>query len=58
MLCPECGKELAKDSLVEHCQTQHGVEKGGSGQEGDKEGEGNEPRTFRMVFPEKADSRP
>ena len=41
-----------------HRQNQHGVEKGGSGQEGDKEGGGNKPRTFRTVFPEIAGLMP
>ena len=34
VLCPECGKELVKGSLVTHHQTQHGVAKGGLGSEG------------------------
>ena len=54
MLCLECGKELAKGSLVAHHQNQHGVEKGGSRQEGNKEGRGKNPRTFRMAFPVKS----
>ena len=29
VLCPECGKELTKGSLVAHCQMQHGMGKGG-----------------------------
>ena len=29
VLCPECGKDMAKGSLVMHRQTQHGVAKGG-----------------------------
>ena len=33
-----------------HHKNQHGVEKGGSGQEGNKEGGGNKPKTFRMAF--------
>ena len=33
ILCPECGKELAKGSLVTHRQTQHGVAKGRLGSE-------------------------
>ena len=44
MLLTECGKEVAKGSLVAHRQTQHGVEKGRLGQ-------GNVPITYRMVFP-------
>ena len=31
VLCPECGKETAKGSLVAHRQNQNGVEKGGLG---------------------------
>ena len=58
MIFPYYGKELAKGSLVAHRQTQHGVEKWGSGKEDDKEGRGDEPRTFRMVFPEKTGPRP
>ena len=53
MLCPECGRDLTKESLVSHRQTQHSVEKWKSGQEGNEEGGGNEPRTFRMAFPAK-----
>ena len=29
VLCPECGKELTKGSLVTHHQNQNGVAKGG-----------------------------
>ena len=57
VICPECGKELAKGSLVAHRQTQHGMEKRGLGQEGDEEAGGDEPRTYRMVFPTKAGTR-
>ena len=57
MICPKCGKELTKGSLVEHRQTQHGVSKGGLGQVGDEEGGGDEPRTYMMLFPEKAGTR-
>ena len=41
-----------------HCQTHHGVVKGGSGQESDKEDGGDKPRTFRMVFSAKSGPRP
>ena len=58
MLCLECGKELAKGSLVEHHQNQHGVAKGGLGQEGDKEGGGNNTRTFRIAFHAKSGLMP
>ena len=46
--CPECRKDLEKGSLVNHCQTQHGVAKGGLGSEGgrtDKVNSVDEPRT-------------
>ena len=58
VLCPECGKEMAKGSLVAHRQTQHGVAKGRLGQEGKEEAGGDEPRTYRMAFPAKAGPRP
>ena len=58
MLCLDYGKELTKGSLNVHRQTQHGVEKGGPGQEGEKKGEGDKPRTFRMVFSAKSGPRP
>ena len=44
VLCPECGKYLDKGSLVEHRQTQNGMEKGGSVQVGNEEDGGNNPR--------------
>ena len=47
-------------SLAIHCKNQHGVARGGAGQK-DNEGDGNEvndPRTFRMMIPEKAGPRP
>ena len=37
--------------MAAHCQTQHGVEKGGPGQEGYGEVGGEDPRTYRIVFP-------
>ena len=55
---PEWGKYLARVSLTSHRQTQHGVAKGGSGQEGDGEVGGDNPRTFRMTFLAKAGPRP
>ena len=58
VLCPEYRKDLAKGSLVAHRQTQHGVAKGGLGQEGGKECGGDEPRTFRIVFPAKKGPSP
>ena len=58
MLCLEYGKNLAKGSLVAHLQTQHSVVKWGSGQEGNEEVKGKDPRTFRMVFSAKAGPRP
>ena len=56
--CLEYGKDLATGSLSAHRQTQHGVVRGGSGQEGDEETRGDKPRTFRMVFPAKTVLRP
>ena len=53
VLCLECRKELANGSLVEHRQTYHSMEKEGSGQMGDEECGGEDPRTYRMVFPAK-----
>ena len=47
-----------KGSLVMHRQIQHGVAKGSSGQVGDKEGEGGDPRTYRITFPVKAGTSP
>ena len=58
MLCPECGKELTKGSLVTHRQTQHIVAKGGLGSEGDEADKGNDPITYRLEFPAKAGPRP
>ena len=45
---------MARGSLATHYQTQHGVAKGGPGQEVNREGKVNEPRTYMMVFPVKA----
>ena len=59
VLCPECGKELAKGSLVTHRQTQHGVAKGRLGSEGDEaDGGGDDPRTYKMAFPVRVGPRP
>ena len=58
VLCTECGKGLAKRSLVAYRQTKHGVAEGELGQEGDEEGRGNGTRTFRMAFPAKSGQRP
>ena len=58
--CTECGKDLARGLLAIHFQTQNGVERGGAGQR-DHEGYGNggdNTRTFRMTFQEKAGPRP
>ena len=55
---PECGKDLVRGSLATYRQTQHGVAKGGLGQEGDEEGGGDNPRTFRMAFPKKSGPMP
>ena len=57
--CLECGKELAKGSLVTCRQTQHGGDTGMLGSEVDKlDGGGNKPRTHRMAFPTRAGPRP
>ena len=48
---------MADRSLVTHRQTQHGVAKGRLGPESDEAAGGNEPRTYRMVFPAKAGPR-
>ena len=56
--CPEYGKDLARGSLAAHHQTQHGVTKGGLGQDGDRKDGVDEPIMYRMVFPEKAGPRP
>ena len=53
-LCPKCGKELEKGSLVTHRQTQHGVAKAGlrlEGGEADGGNGGDYPRTYRLEFP-------
>ena len=53
VICPECSKDVEKGSLLTHHQKQNSVEKGGLGQEGNEEGGGEKPRTFRMEFPAK-----
>ena len=45
---------MARGSLDAHHQTQNIVEKGELEQESNKEGGGEEPRVFMMLFPEKA----
>ena len=45
-------------SMVAHRQTQHDVAKGVLGKVGNKEGGGDNPRTYTMVFPEKSGPRP
>ena len=63
-ICPECGKDLEKGSLVMHRQTQNGVDKGGLVSEGGRVGRadgcngGNNPRTYRMAFPAWLGPRP
>ena len=45
---------MAKGSLVRHSQTQYVVDKVGLGSEGGgeyRDDRGDEPRTYRMVFP-------
>ena len=61
ILCPECGKDLAKGSLLTQSQTQHGVGKGGlvsEGGETDRSDRGNNPITYRMAFPARAETIP
>ena len=58
VLCPECGKELTKGSLVARCQNHNGVSKGGYGQVGDEEYGGDKTRTYRMEFLVKSGPRP
>ena len=58
VLCPECGKDMVKGSLVNNRQTQHGVARGGLGTEGDESARGNKPRTYSISFPAKARHRP
>ena len=60
-LCPECGKETAKGSLVTYLQNQHIVAKGGLGSEGGKADGGNrgdDPRTYISAFPARAGPSP
>ena len=57
VLFPECGKEVAKGSLVAHRQTQHKVAKGRLEQEGDEAAGVKNPITYRMAFPAKARPR-
>ena len=58
MHCPYYGKDFAKESLILHQQTHNRVAKGGLGKDGDGEGGGDDPRKFRMAFPDKAGPRP
>ena len=58
VLCPECGKYLAKGSLVTHRQTQHSVSKRGLGSERDKADGVYKPRTYIMAFHTREGTRP
>ena len=58
VLCPECGKDMSKWSLVTHLQTQNGVAKGGLVSEVDKVDGGDGPRTYRLGFPARSGPRP
>ena len=49
---------MARGSLVTHCQTQHGVDKGGLGSERDDADGGDEPGTYRMAFTAREVPRP
>ena len=53
----ECGKELAKELLVKHRQTQHGATKGGLVSEGDEADRGDNIRTYRLAFTAKTGPR-
>ena len=48
---------LGEGFTYAHLQTQHGMVRGGSGQEVNKEGKGGDPRTFRMAFLAKSGPR-
>ena len=48
--CPEYGKDSEMGSLAAHHQNHNGVKKGGPGQEGNREGGGENPREYRMAF--------
>ena len=50
---PECRKDLARGSMANHRQTQHGMVRGGGGQKDDERYGGNNPRNLRMRFLEK-----
>ena len=45
---PDFGKYLNRGSLAAHFQTQHGIVKGFPIQEGEGEGGGENPRTYKM----------
>ena len=53
MFCPECWRELAKESLVMHRLTQHGVAKGGLGQEGEDKSVGRRVQYLKYDVPRK-----
>ena len=46
----ECRRDLARGSLAAHHQTQHGIAKGGLGQEVSGEDGGNDPVEYMMLF--------
>ena len=48
--CPECGKDLGRGSMDVHRQTQHSVARGGAVKEVERDGGGNKPREYNMVF--------
>ena len=58
VICPECGKDLERGQLDAHFQTQNGMVNWGLGQEEDREGRGDKPRTYRMEFLAKSGLRP
>ena len=48
---------MVRGSLDAHHQNQHGIAKGGPGNEGDGEDRANKPREYRMTFLTKAGTR-
>ena len=61
VLCPECGKDIKKGTLVTHLHTHHGVAKGGLVSEGggvDEDDRFDNPRSYKMAFSEWAGPRP
>ena len=55
--CLECRKDLTRGSLAAHRQTQYSMEKGSPGQEDNRKGGGDDPRTYIMEFMAKSGLR-